>query len=160
MNVRAASGVAVGTFLFALSAVPHSLHTDDCSPYAARLGINPGPPTPDSPHGITACDDFSVTAIGNGPFALITLVLCIAGSVLLIRLGSYKSVVGVVGTGVAGAILGSLVCFIYSGLGVSELLLDSGVRFSLVVVAVSTAIMASLELRRLPNKSLERTRDG
>jgi hypothetical protein len=160
MNLRAVSGVAVGTLLLALSAVPHSLHTDDCSPYAAQLGINPGPSTPDSPHGITACDDFSVTAIGDGPSALITLVLCIAGSVLLIRHGSYRSVVGVMGTGVAAAGLGSLVCFIYSGLEVSELVSDSGVRFSLVVVAVTTAIMASLELRRLANKSLERTRDG
>jgi len=158
MNVRAVSGVVVGSLLFALSVVPHSLHTYDCSPYAAKLGINPGPPTPDSPYGITACDDFSVTDIVDAPFALVTLALCIVGSILLVRVGRIRSVAAVVTTGVAAALLGSFLCFIYSGLGVSELLTDAGLQFSLLAVAVVSGIMASLEVRRLPNPSLERTR--
>jgi hypothetical protein len=160
MNVRKVSGVVAGSSLFALSAIPHSIHTYDCSPYAARLGINPGIPTLDSPYGITACDDFSVTAVGDSSFALITLLLSIAGSILLVRVAGFRSAVAVVGAGVAGALLGSFAGFAYSGLGVSELLSDGGVRFSLVVVAVTSSIMASLELRRLPDKSRERTREG
>jgi hypothetical protein len=159
MNVRVTSGLIGGALLFALAAIPHSIHTHVCSPYAAKLGINPGPPTPDSPYGITACDDFSVTAIGDAPFALATLVLCIIASALLVRFGGLRSVTAVVATGVAAALIGILCGLLYTGLGFSELVSDGGVRFSLLVVTVTAAVMASLELRRLPNNSLERTRD-
>ena len=88
-----------------------------------------------------------------------TLLLSMIGTILLVRVAGYRSVASVVSTAVAAALLGSLLCFIYSGLGIGELLSDAGVYFSSLVVASATAVMASLELRRLPNTSLERKRD-
>jgi hypothetical protein len=160
VTARTVLGAIASVLLFALSVIPQVVQTDECSSYAAQLGINPGPPTPASPHGITACDsNFSTTEISYAPFALVMLVLCMAGSMVLTRVAKIRSVVAVVGAGVLGVALGGAAGFAYSGLTVRDLVLDSDFHFVLVVTVFITAIMGALEIRRLPNTSLERTRE-
>jgi hypothetical protein len=159
MNARTVAGVVAGILLFALSVIPQAIQADECSPYAAQLGINPGPPTPESPHGITACDgSFAITEIWYAPIALVMLVLCMAGSIVLVRVSGMRSVIAVVGIGALGVFLGGVVGFLYSGLGMRDLVLDTGFHLVLLVAALIAAIMGALEVRRLPNNSLGRTR--
>jgi hypothetical protein len=160
VTTRTVAGIVASVVLFALSVIPQAVQTDECSPYATQLGINPGAPTAESPHGITACDsNFSVTEIWYAPFALAMLALCMAASMVLIRVAKLRSVVAVVGIGLLGVALGGVAGFAYSGLSVRDLVLDSDFHFVLAVAAFVAAIMGTLEIRRLPNKSLERTRD-
>lgn len=132
MNLRKTGGVVVGGACYALAMLPLHHHAGSC----------------------TECrGSFSAAAAGEALPFFVWIALCIAGSMILVRVSRVASLVVLAYVALLGAAAGASLGYALSGIEVFRLKDDTGFFYSLGGVVACALFVGAIDMRRMPDTS-------